>query len=97
MSHSAESGAYYRGRPILVASGLTNDAGLNTAPLYAVDFAYVFMVSSGGEPENYCIQSRRLGLQNDGNAGIYQWFHGACVIRHPRALTRTTVTTTLGA
>ena len=86
---------YYRGRPVIVASGLTNDGGTNQAPIYAVDFSHVFIVASTGNRSDFCIESADMGLQDTGSRGALQWFHGACVVRHPTALVRSLITTTL--
>ena len=86
---------FVRGRPVLVASGLVDDTGEGQAPVYAVDFTHVFIVATTGSPSDFCLETQGVPLQATANLGPYQWFHGACIVRHPAALVRSLVTLTL--
>lgn len=85
---------FYR-RPIIVSSGLYDDAKTKSAPIYAVDSTQTFFLATSGTVETWCIGEEPLAFQESGKIGRLLYIHGALIALTNRAYIGASITTAL--
>ena len=88
---------FYRGRPIVVSSGLADAVTANTSPIFAMDLTQVFFFATTGTPASLCIEEVPMPLQDTGSIGLMQYIHGALISLSRRAIVATDVDNSLSA